>query len=81
MKIYMEHKTYTKDGNKWILEKAKPKTEISEQRYFNLMNDKLKGDRRQYKYSYELGRKLMTKLTHTRNDLDFKSVRTFEFEK
>ena len=39
MKIYVEHKTYTKDGNKWILEKEKPKTEISEQRYFNLMND------------------------------------------
>ena len=45
------------------------------------MNDKLKGDRRQYRYSYELGRKLMTKLTHTRNNLDFKSVRTFEFKK
>lgn len=80
MKIYMEHKTYFKDGEKWILEKAKPKTEISEQRYFNLMMDKLKGDRRQYRYSYEFGQKLMTRLTHTRHDLNFKSVRDFTFE-
>ena len=81
MKIYMEHKTYIKDGNKWILEKPKPKTEISEQRYLNLRNDKLKGDRRKFCYSYEFGQRLMTRLTSTRNDLDFKSVRTFEFEK
>ena len=80
MKIYMEHKTYTIDGNKRILEKAKPKTEISKQRYLNLMNDKLKGDRRKFYYSYEFGQKLMTRLTHTRHDLDFKSVREFTFE-
>lgn len=80
MKIYVTHSQYKKDNNKWILEKEKPKTEISEQRYFNLMHDKLKGDRRQYKYSYEFGQRLMTRLTHTRHDLDFKSVREFTFE-
>ena len=74
-------KTYIKDGNKWILEKERPTTEISEQRYLNLKNEKLKGDRRQFYYSYEFGEKLMTRLTNTRNDLNFKSVRTFEFKK
>lgn len=80
MKIYVTHSTYKKENNKWILEKETPKKEISEQRYFTLRDEKLKGDRRQFYYSYEFGQRLMTRLTTTRHDLDFKSVRTFEFE-
>lgn len=80
MRIYVTHSQYKKVNNKWIVEKEKPKTKISEQRYFNLMHDKLKGDRRQYKYSYEFGQRLMTRLTHTDNSIYFKSVRVFEFE-
>ena len=80
MKIYVTHSTYEKENDKWILVKENPKTEISEQRYLTLRDEKLKGDRRQFYYSYEFGQRLMNRLTTTRHDLGFKSVRTFEFE-
>lgn len=81
MKIYVTHSQYKKVNNKWILEKTKPKTEISEQRYFNLLHDRLKGDRRKYEYFYEFGQRLMTRLTYTDNEISFKSVREFEFKR
>ena len=44
------------------------------------MHDKLKGDRRKFEYFYEFGQRLMTRLTYTQHDLNFKSVRTFKFK-
>lgn len=79
MKIYVTHSTYEKENDKWILVKENPKTEISEQRYLTLRDEKLKGDRRQFYYSYEFGQRLMTRLTNTNPVLGLKSVRTFEF--
>lgn len=80
MKIYMTHSTYKKENNKWILRTEYPAKEISELIYTKLMYEKWKGDRRQFKYSYEFGQRLMTRLTNTDNELGLKSVRTFAFE-
>lgn len=80
MEIYVTHSTYQKVNNKWILTESKPKTEISEQRYLMLRDEKLKGDRRQFYYSYEFGQRLMYRLSTTCHDLGLKSVREFTFE-
>lgn len=80
MKIYVNHSTYYKANNQWILDEEYPREEISELIYTKLMYEKWKGDRRQYKYFYEFGQRLMTRLTNTDNEMGWKSVRTFEFE-
>ena len=80
MKIYVTHSTYKKVNNKWILKTQDSKKEISQQIYTRLMYEKWKGDRRQFKYSYEFGQRLMTRLTNTDNEIGWKSVRTFQFE-
>lgn len=41
MKIYMEHKTYIKDGNKWILDYDYGKKEISEATFLRLTYEKM----------------------------------------
>lgn len=80
MKIYMEHKTYTKDGNKWILRNDWGKEEISEATYLHLRYEKWSGDRRVYKFLQGYG-KMMIKLTNTEPIFqENKSVREFTFE-
>lgn len=81
MKIYMTHSIYSKVNNKWILNEEYPREEIPEAMYLKLMYEKWKGDRRQFKYSYEFGQRLMTRLTNTDNEIGWKAVRTFEFER
>ena len=37
MKIYMEHKTYIKDGNKWILDYDYEKKKFQKQHFYALL--------------------------------------------
>lgn len=80
MKIYMEHKKYIKDGNKWILDYDYGKKEISEATFLRLTYEKWKGDRRTFKYIPNFGR-MMTRLTNVEDIYrENKSVRDFTFE-
>ena len=72
---------YKKVNNKWVLEKDLGVTEISYKRYYLLLSEKLKGDRRYFNYYYEFGLNLMDKLVSVEPTYkEDKSVRVFRFE-
>lgn len=76
----MEHKTYFKYNNKWILNHEYKRKEITEATYLRLTYEKWKGDRRTYKYLPSIGR-MMTRLTNVEDTYrENKSVREFTFE-
>lgn len=82
MKIYMKKTNYEKVNGKWIVTKKYDEKRISEERYYHLKNEKLKGDRRTFQYDYEIGEKVMVKLSYTEPTYrEIKSVREFTFEK
>lgn len=82
MKIYMKKTNYEKVDGKWKVTKKYDETRISEERYYHLRNEKLRGDRRTFEYDYEIGEKVMIKLSYTEPTYrEIKSVREFRFEK
>lgn len=82
MKIYMKKTNYEKVNGKWIVTKRYDVVEISEERYYHLRDEKLKGDRRTFEYYYEFGGKMMVKLSSTEPTYrEYKSVREFSFKK
>ena len=82
MKIYMKKTNYEKVNGKWIVTKRYDEKRISQERYYHLKNEKLRGDRRTFQYDYELGEKVMIKLSFTEPIYrEIKSVREFKFEK
>lgn len=82
MKIYMKKTNYEKVDGKWVVTKKYDKVEISEERYYHLRNEKLRGDRRTFQYDYEIGEKVMIKLSYTEPTYrEYKSVREFSFKK
>lgn len=82
MKIYMKKTNYEKVNGKWIVTKRYDEKRISQERYYHLKNEKLRGDRRTFQYDYELGEKVMIKLSSTEPIYrEIKSVREFKFEK
>ena len=82
MKIYMKKTNYEKVDGKWIVTKKYDEVEISEERYFHLRDEKLRGDRRTFEYYYEFGGKMMVKLSSTEPTYrEYKSVREFSFKK
>lgn len=82
MKIYMKKTNYEKVNGKWIVTKRYDVVEISEERYYHLRDEKLKGDRRTFEYYYEFGGKMMVKLSSTEPIYrEYKSVREFSFKK
>ena len=82
MKIYMKKTNYEKVDGKWKVTKKYDEVEISEERYYHLKNEKLRGDRRTFQYDYEIGEKVMIKLSYTEPTYrEFKSVREFKFKK
>lgn len=82
MKIYMKKTNYEKVNGKWIVTKKYDEIEISKERYYHLKNEKLRGDRRTFQYDYELGEKVMVRLSSTEPTYrEFKSVREFRFNK
>lgn len=80
MKFYVKHTTYTKDGNKWILEEQEEeKRQITLEEYELFKTEKWQGDRREY--GYTPAGKQMTKLTNVEPVYKAnKSVRVFTFE-
>ena len=82
MKIYMKKTNYEKVNGKWIVTKRYDEKRISEERYYHLKNEKLRGDRRTFQYDYEIGEKVMIKLSYTEPTYrEIKSVREFTFKK
>ena len=82
MKIYMKKTNYENVNGKWIVTKKYDEIKISEERYYHLRNEKLRGDRRTFQYDYEIGEKVMIKLSYTEPTYrEYKSVREFRFEK
>lgn len=82
MKIYMKKTNYEKVNGKWIVTKKYDEKRISEERYYHLKNEKLRGDRRTFQYDYEIGEKVMVKLSYTEPTYrEIKSVREFTFKK
>lgn len=82
MKIYMKKTNYENVNGKWIVTKKYDEIKISEERYYHLRNEKLKGDRRTFEYYYEFGEKMMVRLSSTEPIYrEIKSVREFRFEK
>ena len=82
MKIYIKKTNYEKVNGKWIVTKKYDKKRISEERYYHLKNEKLRGDRRTFQYDYEIGEKVMVKLSYTEPTYrEIKSVREFRFKK
>ena len=78
MRIMMNHKTFEKVGNKWILLDDFGTTEISRKEYDTLATEKWKGDRRYYGYTC-IGY-VVEKLTNIEPIYkNLKSVRTFNF--
>lgn len=81
MKIYMKKTNYEKVNGKWIVTKVEDK-EITEEQYYHLKDEKWRGDRRTFQYDYEIGARLMVKLTSIEPIYkEYKSVRIFTFEK
>lgn len=81
MKIYMKKTNYEKVNGKWIVEDVEDK-EITEEQYKLLKEEKWQGDRRTFQYDYEIGARLMVKLTSIEPIYkEYKSVRIFTFEK
>lgn len=81
MKIYMKKTSYEKVNGKWIVENVEDK-EITEEQYRLLKDEKWQGDRRTFQYDYEIGARLMVKLTSIEPIYkEHKSVRIFTFEK
>lgn len=82
MKIYVNHKIYKKINGRWELTKDYGTKQIKPEQYELLKNEKWKGDRRTYQYNYELGEKVMVRLSNVETTYrELKSVRTFTFEK
>ena len=82
MKIYMKKTNYEKVNGKWIVAKTYDEVKISEERYYHLRDEKLRGDRRTFEYYYEFGGKMMVKLSSTEPTYrEYKSVREFSFKK
>lgn len=82
MKIYMKKTNYEKVNGKWIVTKRYDEIEISEERYYHLKNEKLRGDRRTFEYYYEFDERMMVTLSSTEPVYrEIKSVRKFRFEK
>ena len=82
MKIYIKKTNYEKVNGKWIVTKRFEEKRISQERYYHLKNEKLRGDRRTFQYDYEIGEKVMVRLTNTEPTYrELKSVREFRFEK
>ena len=82
MKIYMKKTNYEKVNGKWIVTKKYDEIEISEERYYHLRNEKLKGDRRTFEYYYEFDERMMITLSFTEPIYrEIKSVRKFRFKK
>ncbi|MDU6767526.1 MAG: hypothetical protein E6446_09030 [Gemella haemolysans] len=78
----MKKTNYEKVNGKWIVTKRYDEKRISQERYYHLKNEKLRGDRRTFQYDYELGEKVMIKLSFTEPIYrEIKSVREFKFEK
>ena len=78
MQIMMNHKTFEKVGNKWILLDDFGTTEISRKEYDTLAAEKWKGDRRHYGYTC-IGY-VVEKLVNIEPEYKtLKSIRTFEF--
>lgn len=81
MKIYMKKTSYEKINGKWNVVKVEEK-EITEEQYHHLKYEKWKGDRRTFQYDYEIGARLMVKLTSIEPIYkEYKTVRIFTFEK
>ena len=81
MKIYMKKTNYEKVNGKWIVEDVEDK-EITEEQYKLLKEEIWQGDRRTFQYDYEIGARLMVKLTSIEPIYkEYKSVRIFTFEK
>lgn len=81
MKIYMKKTSYEKVNGKWIVTKVEDK-EITEEQYYHLKDEKWQGDRRTFQYDYEIGARLMVKLTSIEPIYkEYKSVRIFTFKK
>ena len=81
MKIYMKKTNYEKVNGKWIVTKVEDK-EITEEQYYHLKGEKWQGDRRTFQYDYEIGARLMVKLTSIEPIFkEIKSVREFTFKK
>ena len=81
MKIYMKKTSYEKINGKWNVVKVEEK-EITEEQYHHLKYEKWKGDRRTFQYDYEIGARLMVKLTSIETIYkEYKTVRVFTFEK
>ena len=82
MKIYMKKTNYEKVNGKWIVTERYDEKRISQERYYHLKNEKLRGDRRTFQYDYEIGEKVMVKLSYTEPTYgEIKSVREFRFKK
>lgn len=82
MKIYMKKTNYEKVNGKWVVTKKYDEVEISEKRYNHLKDEKLRGDRRTIQYNYEIGGKMMVRLSSTEPIYrEIKSVREFRFKK
>lgn len=82
MKIYMKKTNYEKVNGKWVVTKKYDEVKISEERYYHLKNEKLRGDRRTFQYDYEFGERMMVRLSSTELIYrEIKSVREFRFEK
>lgn len=78
----MKKTNYEKVNGKWIVTKKYDEKRISEERYYHLKNEKLRGDRRTFQYDYEIGEKVMVKLSYTEPTYrEIKSVREFTFKK
>lgn len=81
MKIHMKKTSYEKVNGKWIVENVEDK-EITEEQYRLLKDEKWQGDRRTFQYDYEIGARLMVKLTSIEPIFkEIKSVREFTFKK
>ena len=81
MKIYMKKTSYEKINGKWNVVKVEEK-EITEEQYHHLKYEKWKGDRRTFQYDYEIGARLMVKLTSIEPIYkEYKTVRIFTLEK
>lgn len=81
MKIYMKKTNYEKVNGKWIVTKVEDK-EITEEQYYHLKGEKWQGDRRTFQYDYEIGARLMVKLTSIEPIFkEIKIVREFTFKK
>lgn len=79
MKIYVKRTIYQKVNGKWKIFEKTDEKRISEKRYNEFKNGKLRGDRRTFEYYYEFDERMLVRLSNTENEI--KVVWKFSFKK